>query len=239
MLGAHACVRTATNDRYAYSGSLLSSIERNITLSEEFVVKNVNNDADGGWPRGRPGRVIEFDDQGRMYVSVGSVENVDASSFRSRIRRFDVSGATAIPDGGFEFTTGEVFADGLRNTLGLAFDKTGTLWGVENRCALFAVCRGHGRRARGGQSVAQRGTGKRARRRRTRPVPLSFFPCAFSVRSADDLDRSDLGGDIHVSNPAEELNRFPEANAGKHYGYPYCFTQQVLDEKVTSERVSE
>ena len=25
-------------------------------------------------------------------------------------------------------------------------------------------------------------------------------------------------------NPAEELNRFPEARAGGHWGYPYCFT---------------
>ena len=30
------------------------------------------------------------------------------------------------------FQTGEVFADRLRNEVGLAFDKHGVLWGVEN-----------------------------------------------------------------------------------------------------------
>ena len=32
----------------------------------------------------------------------------------------------------FDFDDGEVFADGLRNEVGLAFDKSGVLWGVEN-----------------------------------------------------------------------------------------------------------
>jgi glucose/arabinose dehydrogenase len=31
-----------------------------------------------------------------------------------------------------DFQTGEVFADGLRNEVGLAFDRHGVLWGVEN-----------------------------------------------------------------------------------------------------------
>ena len=31
-----------------------------------------------------------------------------------------------------DFSLGEVFADGLRNEVGLAFDAHGVLWGVEN-----------------------------------------------------------------------------------------------------------
>jgi len=31
-----------------------------------------------------------------------------------------------------DFQTMEVFADGLRNEVGLAFDRHGALWGVEN-----------------------------------------------------------------------------------------------------------
>ena len=31
-----------------------------------------------------------------------------------------------------DFSLGEVFADGLRNEVGLAFDSHGVLWGVEN-----------------------------------------------------------------------------------------------------------
>jgi len=37
-----------------------------------------------------------------------------------------------LADGGFSFIEGEVFADGLRNEVGLAFDPQGRLWGVEN-----------------------------------------------------------------------------------------------------------
>jgi len=39
----------------------------------------------------------------------------------------------------------------------------------------------------------------------------------------DDLNREDLGGDIHTDNPSEELNLFAEP--GKFYGYPYCFSE--------------
>ena len=70
----------------------------------------------------------------------------------------------------------QVYADGVRNEVGLALDKTGRLWGVEN--------------------------------------------------SGDNLNRPDLGGDIHNGNPAEELNRFGEA--GRFYGYPFCFSTYNL-----------
>ena len=53
---------------------------------------------------------------------------MDADSHRSRIRRFDLNNAI-LP---LDFQNGEVFADGLRNEVGLAFDKHGILWGVEN-----------------------------------------------------------------------------------------------------------
>jgi glucose/arabinose dehydrogenase len=46
---------------------------------------------------------------------------------------------------------------------------------------------------------------------------------------ADKLVRDDLGGDIHNDNPGEELNRFSEDDAGKHWGYPYCWSEYVLD----------
>jgi len=47
--------------------------------------------------------------------------------------------------------------------------------------------------------------------------------------SADRLSRSDLGGDaLTEDNPAEELNRFKEADIGKNWGYPLCFTVCML-----------
>ena len=46
----------------------------------------------------------------------------------------------------------------------------------------------------------------------------------------DDLGVADSGtrtdfGDIHSTNPSEEVNVFLESNAGKFFGYPYCWSE--------------
>ena len=97
----------------------------------ETVVVNMNADGQGGAPQGHTTRTLIFDEAGRLYVSVGSHDNVDSDSHRSRIRRFDFSGVSNVTFP-IDFQTGEVFADGLRNEVGLAFDSFGVLWGVEN-----------------------------------------------------------------------------------------------------------
>ena len=135
----------------------------------------MNADGNGGAPHGHKTRTLAFDNQGRLYVSIGSAGNVDTNSYRSRIRRFDLT-SSSFP---LDFATGEIYADGLRNEVGLAFDRFNVLWGVEN--------------------------------------------------GADKLIRNDLGGDIHNNNPGEELNRFPEEDIGKHWGYPYCWSEYHLD----------
>lgn len=64
-----------------------------------------------------------------LYISVGSAGNVDRDSSRARIRRFpidDLNGPT------IDFAEGEVFADGLRNEVGLGLDLSDRVWGVEN-----------------------------------------------------------------------------------------------------------
>lgn len=169
----------AVFEGYVYASSdttvyrwLLSEARGSTEDESEIVINNMNADGTGGAPYGHTTRTIVFDEYGRLYVSVGSAGNVDEDSHRSRIRRFDI---TVLPEGGIDFQTGLVFADGLRNEVGLAFDSYGVLWGVEN--------------------------------------------------SADNLYRSDLGGDIHNDNPAEELNRFLESTVGQHWGYPYCWTE--------------
>lgn len=104
--------------------------------TREVIVKNMNADGRGGAPRGHTTRTLAFDDRGRLYVSVGSYANVDADSHRSRIRRFDFpgsgtgtgTGTAPLSPGGFDFAAGEVFADGLRNEVGIAFDAHGVLW---------------------------------------------------------------------------------------------------------------
>ncbi|RYZ07644.1 MAG: hypothetical protein EOO73_11755 [Myxococcales bacterium] len=115
-----------------------------------------------------------FDNQGRLYVSIGSSGNVDTDSRRARLIRFPANVLAETST----FAEGELFADGLRNEAGLALDSQGRVWGVEN--------------------------------------------------GRDNLQRADLGADIHQDNPGEELNLFREEDAGRFYGYPYCWSEYNL-----------
>jgi len=69
-------------------------------------------------------RTVVFGPDGRMYVSVGSSCNIcdETDPRRAAVLRFDPSGGAL-----------EIFAHGLRNSVGLAFDPaTGELWGTNN-----------------------------------------------------------------------------------------------------------
>ncbi|KND04536.1 uncharacterized protein SPPG_00261 [Spizellomyces punctatus DAOM BR117] len=68
-------------------------------------------------------------DSNWLYISVGSLGNVDPTPFRSRIRRvpYKTYNSTA-----FNFQTAEVFADGVRNAVAMAFDSRGKLWTAVN-----------------------------------------------------------------------------------------------------------
>jgi len=73
---------------------------------------------------GHSTRTIVFGPDGKMYVAVGSSCNLCAErdSMRAAVTQFN-------PDG----SGGHIFAKGLRNTVGLAFNpKTGELWGGNN-----------------------------------------------------------------------------------------------------------
>jgi len=118
---------------------------------------------------GHATRSLELDST-FLYVQVGSQNNVDRDSSRSRIVVFPL---LAIPSDGYLWSDGKVYADGLRNEVGIRFDHSGRLWGVENGC--------------------------------------------------DNLNRADLGGDIHNDNPSEELNLI--STPGQFYGYPFCWSQ--------------
>ncbi|MFW6051117.1 MAG: PQQ-dependent sugar dehydrogenase [Myxococcota bacterium] len=78
---------------------------------------------------GHDTRTLVTDDADRLYVSVGSRGNVDRDSSRARILRFQMG---ALPEGGFDWPDGELFADGLRNEVALGFDGEGRLWGAQN-----------------------------------------------------------------------------------------------------------
>lgn len=96
--------------------------------SAERVVVNMPS---GG---SHPVRPLAFDTMGRLYVSVGSASNLDTTmallSTRSMIRRFTLP--ASLPMGGIDYATGEVYASGLRNEVGITFDSMGRMWGVEN-----------------------------------------------------------------------------------------------------------
>lgn len=128
-------------------------------------------------PGGHAARAIVFGPDGRLYVDVGSGGNVDQSpadlALRSMIRRFVVPAALTAP---MAYASGEVIASGMRNESGLAFDRAGRLWGVEN--------------------------------------------------GRDNL-ANPLGTDIHLDNPAEELN-LVDTSTPRFYGYPSCFSEGLL-----------
>lgn len=74
-------------------------------------------------------RSLVFDEEGYLYVQVGSGSNVDSDTLHARINRFNV---TSVPRGGIDWNSGYVYATGMRNEVGIRFDAAGNLWGVEN-----------------------------------------------------------------------------------------------------------
>jgi glucose/arabinose dehydrogenase len=108
--------------RYAYNDG-----DKVASGAEEVVVHGMP-------PSGHYTRTLAFDSQGRLYVSVGSAGNVDTTAsdlaLRGMIRRFALP--KTIPTGGLDYTQGEVWAYGLRNDVGVAFDSQDHAWSVEN-----------------------------------------------------------------------------------------------------------
>ena len=168
----------ASSDRTVYAWPYTHGDRTSSLGTGTPLVVNMNAQAAGddlGAYKGHWTRTLAVSpgDQRYLHISVGSRGNVDVDSYRSRIRRIDLKSDEEF----FDFREAEVFADGLRNEVGLAHDAKDALWGVEN--------------------------------------------------GADRLFRSDIGGDIHKDNPAEELNKF-DGPVGTFYGYPYCWTEYNL-----------
>ena len=88
-------------------------------LKKELVIRGIPGG--GHWTR-----TLVFDKSDNLYVSIGSAGNVDPDSSRSRVVRFTKQQLKKLPQA---WARGEVFADGLRNEVGLAFDSRGRLWG--------------------------------------------------------------------------------------------------------------
>jgi len=125
---------TFSNDgRYLYASSPTTIYrwayapgDRAATGAAEVVVKGMP----GG---GHDTRTLVFDSTGRLYVNVGSSENVETDeglTVRAQVRRFALP--ASVPAGGIDYAQGEVAASGLRNEVGLFVDADDHLWGVEN-----------------------------------------------------------------------------------------------------------
>ena len=105
---------------------------RTVTDEErELIIENMNADGNGGAPQGHTTRTLVVDQAANLlYVSIGSDENIDPDSYRSRIRVFPIDNDSIFPR---DFMYGDIFADGIRNEVGLEFNPIdGVLWGVGN-----------------------------------------------------------------------------------------------------------
>eukprot|EP00005_Dracoamoeba_jomungandri_P002287 CAMPEP_0174260988 /NCGR_PEP_ID=MMETSP0439-20130205/11165_1 /TAXON_ID=0 /ORGANISM="Stereomyxa ramosa, Strain Chinc5" /LENGTH=468 /DNA_ID=CAMNT_0015345385 /DNA_START=1 /DNA_END=1407 /DNA_ORIENTATION=- len=130
-------------------------------------------------------RGLEVNADGDLFVQVGSGSNVDTNNLHAMIHVFkDLwSDTVSTVDWNDLGSNNKVWAQGMRNEVGIRLDKYNQLWGVEN--------------------------------------------------GVDNLYRPDLGGDIHETNPCEELNLFPEPSGdAPDYGYPYCWSEHSLSHSV-------
>lgn len=97
----------------------------------QTVITNISASGEGGAQLGHFTRTLVFGSDGYLYVSIGSLRNVDPNSFRARVRRVNF-GDSEIPSAGFDFANMEVWADGLRNGVAIGFDDRGKLWEADN-----------------------------------------------------------------------------------------------------------
>ncbi|KAJ3230214.1 hypothetical protein HDU81_004668 [Chytriomyces hyalinus] len=216
----------------------------------QVLVSNINGASGGKY--GHKTRSLEYDSEtGHLYVSIGSVSNVDADSRAAQIRRFnifaksniqthkmaekrprstvklsrapwslviaednqfqlgskndDVNGEDEgetdeeeeeeeefdgpklpVPKGGFDFVKdGELWADGIRNSVAQTWDSKGRLWEANH----------------GPEGLLRSDFG---------------IPCRHDGQPPRTLEA------LSDDNPAEEINLL--ANAKTFYGYPFCFT---------------
>jgi glucose/arabinose dehydrogenase len=120
----------ASTDENVYRWSYTGGINFTTIGTIEHVVFNISGNGTGWTPDGHMTRTIKFDTYNRFYMQVGSSSNLDKTSYRSRIRR--INKALNISKFPYDYDKLEVFADGIRNAVGLAFDPKGILWGVSN-----------------------------------------------------------------------------------------------------------
>ncbi len=133
----HQIVAGPNNQIYLTSASCIATLQwpLNETVDKSISIKITNLPTDGL----HSGKVIEFDQQGAMYLNVGSAtdncelettdrcEEIEGNAARGVIRKY-----TPLGDQGFD-PNFEIYARGQRNSMALFWDeKTQGLWAGEN-----------------------------------------------------------------------------------------------------------
>ncbi|QGM98238.1 PQQ-dependent sugar dehydrogenase [Methylocystis parvus] len=80
--------------------------------------------------RGHAARVCKVGPDGKVYIALGQPHNVAP---RDRLALYDRTGMGGIVRMNADGSGREVFATGLRNSVGLAFDRQGRLWFTDNQ----------------------------------------------------------------------------------------------------------
>ncbi|KAI8611686.1 hypothetical protein BC830DRAFT_1171680 [Chytriomyces sp. MP71] len=97
------------------------------------VVENINGATNGATGRHTTRSLAYNAKTGDLYVQVGSFTNVDSDSKNARIKRFQIFDAAGLIDTTLDFVAnGELWADGLRNSVAQTFDERGQLWESNN-----------------------------------------------------------------------------------------------------------
>mmetsp|Transcript_33654 Transcript_33654/g.52613 ORF Transcript_33654/g.52613 Transcript_33654/m.52613 type:complete len:465 (-) Transcript_33654:110-1504(-) len=77
-------------------------------------------------------RTLLFNDDNELLMSIGSGSNLDSDSERARVIKYDVQNMNLPQKWNDYGTYVKLYADGLRNEVGLTVDPRGRVWGVEN-----------------------------------------------------------------------------------------------------------
>ncbi|PRP86130.1 hypothetical protein PROFUN_03117 [Planoprotostelium fungivorum] len=78
-------------------------------------------------------RTLEFDGNNNIFINIGSVNNTDSYIDPQRAKIVYTSLDQTFP---IDYSSTKTVAYGTRNSCGLRFDSTGTLWGAENSLEL-------------------------------------------------------------------------------------------------------
>jgi len=71
-----------------YRFDFVNGQTKDTSATKKVIIKNINANGNGGAPKGHWTRTLVFDSEGRLYVAVGSNNNIDLDSYRAKIRRF-------------------------------------------------------------------------------------------------------------------------------------------------------